>query len=74
MGSVSAGKRCADQIWRDARLLGQTVSSDDAYSALKGLRTAAARLAMHQAHTAEVDRLAATAAAGQAHPLSGLAR
>jgi cystathionine beta-lyase len=54
MGSVSAGKRCADQIWGDARLLGQTVSSDDAYSALKGLRTAAARLAMHQAHAAEV--------------------
>ena len=54
MGSVSAGERCADQIWGDARLLGQTVSSDDAYSALKGLRTAAARLAMHQAHTAEV--------------------
>jgi cystathionine beta-lyase len=54
MGSVSAGKRCADQIWGDARLLGQTVSSDDAYSALKGLRTAAARLAMHQAHTGEV--------------------
>jgi len=56
MGSVSAGERCADQIWRDARLLGQTVSPDDAYSALKGLRTAAARMAMHQAHAAEVIR------------------
>jgi cystathionine beta-lyase len=54
MGAVSAGRRCADQIWRDARLLGQTVSPDDAYSALKGLRTVAARLTMHQAHTAEV--------------------
>ena len=54
MGAVSAGKRCADQIWGDARMLGQNVSSDDAYSALRGLRTAAARLAMHQAHTAEV--------------------
>jgi len=54
MGSVSAGSRCADQIWTDARLLGQTVSPDDAYSALKGLRTAAARLAMHQAHAREV--------------------
>ena len=54
MGSVSAGSRCADEIWRDARLLGQTVSSDDAFSALKGLRSAAARLAMHQAHAAEV--------------------
>ncbi|HZT49679.1 MAG TPA: PLP-dependent transferase, partial [Hyphomicrobiaceae bacterium] len=46
--------RCADQIWRTARLLGLTVSPDEAYSALKGLRTAAARIAMHQAHTAEV--------------------
>ena len=54
MGSVSAGKRCADQVWRTARLLGQTVSPDDAFSALKGLRTAAARMAMHQTHTAEV--------------------
>ena len=54
MGSVSAGPRCADLIWSDARLLGQTVSPDDAYSALKGLRTAAARLAMHQAHAREV--------------------
>ena len=54
MGSVSASSRCADRIWGDARLLGQTVSADDAYSALKGLRTAAARLAMHQAHAAEV--------------------
>jgi cysteine-S-conjugate beta-lyase len=54
MGSVSAGPRCADSVWRDARTLGQAVSPDDAYSALKGLRTAAARLAMHQAHTAEV--------------------
>src|SRR5215475_8080947 len=42
MGSVSAGPRCADLIWSDARVLGQTVSPDDAYSALKGLRTAAA--------------------------------
>jgi hypothetical protein len=37
MGWVSAGGRCADQLWRDANLFGQTVSPDDAYSALKGL-------------------------------------
>jgi cysteine-S-conjugate beta-lyase len=54
MGAVSASGRCADRLWRDANLLGQTVSPDDAYSALKGLRTAAARLAMHQAHAREV--------------------
>src|SRR5262249_60764192 len=50
MGSVSAGSRCADQIWTDARLLGRTGSPDDAYSALKGLRAAAAPLALHPAH------------------------
>lgn len=54
MGSVSANTRCADQLAFDAGLLGQTVSSDDAYTALRGLRTAAARLAMHQAHAMEV--------------------
>jgi cystathionine beta-lyase len=54
MGAVAARGRCAERLWRDATLLGQTVSPDDAYSALKGLRTAAARLAMHQAHAAEV--------------------
>src|SRR5262249_21883613 len=53
MGSVSAGSRCADQIWTDARLLGQTVSPDDAYGALKGLRTAAAPPPLPQAHPGE---------------------
>ena len=56
MGSVSASRRCADRLWSDASLLGQTVSPDDAYSALKGLRTASARRAMHQAHALEVIR------------------
>jgi len=54
MGAVAAGPRCAEQLWRDATLLGQTVSPDEAYAALRGLRTAAARLALHQAHAAEV--------------------
>jgi cysteine-S-conjugate beta-lyase len=54
MGAVSAGRRCAERLWRHANLLGQTVSPDDAYSTLKGLRTAAARLAMHQAHAQQV--------------------
>jgi cystathionine beta-lyase len=54
MGAVAAGPRCADRLWRDAALLGQTVSPDEAYNALKGLRSAAARLAMHAAHAAEV--------------------
>jgi cystathionine beta-lyase len=54
MGSVSAGPRAADRLWKDASILGQSVSPDDAFSALKGLRTASARLAMHRLHTAEV--------------------
>ncbi len=56
MGSVTANARAADQLTYDAGLLGQTVSSDDAYQALRGLRTASARIAMHCAHAAEVIR------------------
>ncbi|MCL4765351.1 MAG: cystathionine beta-lyase [Hyphomicrobiaceae bacterium] len=54
MGSVTANARSADQLCFDAGLLGQTVSSDDAYLALRGLRTASARMAMHRAHAMEV--------------------
>jgi cysteine-S-conjugate beta-lyase len=54
MGSVTANARCADQLWQDAGLFGQTVSPDDAYTALRGLRTARARLTMHEAHAREV--------------------
>jgi cystathionine beta-lyase len=56
MGSVTAKGAIADKLWYDAGLLGQTVSSDDAYMALRGLRTASARIAMHAAHAAEVIR------------------
>jgi cystathionine beta-lyase len=56
MGSVTATARCADQLWQDAGLFGQTVSPDDAYTALRGLRTVSARLAMHEAHAREVIR------------------
>jgi len=69
MGAVAAGGRCADRLWRDANLFGQTVSPDDAFSVLKGLRTAAARLAMHQAHAKE----AAAAAGRRPRPLPGAA-
>lgn len=54
MGSVTANARAADQLCYDAGLLGQTVSPDDAYVALRGLRTASARIAMHRAHAEEV--------------------
>mgnify|MGYP001156164850 FL=1 len=56
MGSVTANARTAEQLCHDAGLLGQTVSPDDAYTALRGLRTASARIAMHSAHAMEVIR------------------
>ena len=54
MGSVTASGKVADQLWRDAGVLGQTVSPDDAYTALRGLRTVSARLAQQQAHAMAV--------------------
>lgn len=54
MGSVTANARAAPALENDARMLGQIVPPDDAYMALRGIRTAAARLAMHQAHTMDV--------------------
>ena len=54
MGSVTAKGKIAEQLSFDAGLFGQTVSSDEAYTALRGLRTASARIAMHVAHAAEV--------------------
>lgn len=56
MGSVTTNARTAEQLCHDAGLLGQTVSPDDAYTALRGLRTASARIAMHSAHAMEVIR------------------
>jgi cystathionine beta-lyase len=54
MGSVTANARIADQLWRDSHVLGQTVSPDDAYLVLRGLRTVAARMAQSHAHAMEV--------------------
>lgn len=54
MGSVTANARIADQLWRDSHLLGQTVSPDDAYQVLRGLRTVSARMAQAHAHALEV--------------------
>ncbi|MEL6873041.1 MAG: PLP-dependent aspartate aminotransferase family protein [Pseudomonadota bacterium] len=60
MGSVTSNARYLKQLREDCDLLGQTVSPEDAYLALRGLRTAEARLAMHQVHTNKVaDWLAA---------------
>jgi cystathionine beta-lyase len=56
MGSVTANARCADELWRDANLFCESVSPEDAYLALRGLRTAVARMTMQQAHAMEVIR------------------
>ncbi len=54
MGSVTAKGPIAEQLAFDAGLLGQTVTPDDAYLALRGLRTVSARFPMHVAHAKEV--------------------
>ncbi|MEM7777833.1 MAG: PLP-dependent transferase, partial [Pseudomonadota bacterium] len=51
---VTANARCFDQLRRDNDLLGQAANPEDAYLALRGLRTAAARLAMHADHARTV--------------------
>jgi len=54
MGSVTGNERCADLLYKTAGLLGQNVAPDDAYTALRGLRTAHARLSLHQANVLAV--------------------
>jgi cystathionine beta-lyase len=54
MGSVTGNERCADLLYKTAGLLGQNVAPDDAYTALRGLRTAHARLTMQAAGAMEV--------------------
>jgi len=54
MGSVTANERTQAALKKDASLLGQTVSPDDAYQALRGIRTLKPRLAMQEAHAREV--------------------
>jgi cysteine-S-conjugate beta-lyase len=54
MGSVTANERCADDLWRAANWFGHVVTADDAYLALRGLRTAHARLVMTAANTMAV--------------------
>ena len=54
MGSVTANARCAGLLYKMAGVLGQVVTPDDAYTALRGLRSAHARLAMQQANVMTV--------------------
>lgn len=54
MGSITAKGEVARKLWRDAELLGLTVSPDDAWMMLRGLRTVSARIAQQVANTAPV--------------------
>ncbi len=54
MGSAVASGEAGALIRRSARSIGWAVSSDDAYLALRGLRTLHARLALHGAAAKEV--------------------
>ncbi|MEO1719162.1 MAG: cystathionine beta-lyase [Pseudomonadota bacterium] len=54
MGSVSANDRVFRQLKTDSDLLGQTVSPDDAYQALRGLRSAHVRFPVHVESTNKV--------------------
>lgn len=51
MGAITAKGEIARRLWRDAELLGLTVSPDDAWMMLRGLRTASARIAQQVANT-----------------------
>ncbi|MEO1649524.1 MAG: cystathionine beta-lyase [Pseudomonadota bacterium] len=54
MGSVSANARTYRRLKKDSDLLGQTVSPDDAYQALRGLRSAHVRFPAHVESTMKV--------------------
>lgn len=49
MGSITAKGEVARKLWRDAELLGLTVSPDDAWMMLRGLRTVSARIGQQTA-------------------------
>jgi cysteine-S-conjugate beta-lyase len=56
LGSATAGPEHYAKLRRTAQLLGQHVSPDDAYLALRGLRTLAVRLKAHQENALAVAR------------------
>ncbi|HEY6916026.1 MAG TPA: cystathionine beta-lyase [Allosphingosinicella sp.] len=56
MGSVTANARTWDAIQRTGQVLGQCVGPDDAYLALRGLRTLGIRLRQHEANGLKVAR------------------
>ncbi len=54
LGSVTASAEAWDALRATAQVLGQCVSPDDAYLALRGLRTLDVRLRQHQAAALEI--------------------
>jgi len=54
MGAAVCTEAAYEQIGRAAAVMGQTCSPDDAYLAMRGLRTLDARLTMHGEHALEV--------------------
>jgi cystathionine beta-lyase len=54
MGSISANEATWGAIAECMGAFGMTVSPDDAYLVLRGARSMAARLQLHEAHTAQV--------------------
>lgn len=54
LGSVATTEKAWDPLSRISDALGQVVSPDDAYLALRGLRTLAPRMQMHEAHARQV--------------------
>ena len=54
LGSVTASAAAWDDLRATAQVLGQCVSPDDAYLALRGLRTLDVRLRQHQAAALEI--------------------
>lgn len=56
MGSATARGKAWQKIQQIGVRLGQTVSADDAYLALRGLRTLGPRLAQHQSAAVEIAR------------------
>jgi cystathionine beta-lyase len=70
LGSVTATEALADRLDRTARALGQTAAPDDAWLALRGLRTLDVRLRRHQENGLAVARwlAAQTQVARVLHP------
>ncbi len=54
LGTAVANERCWDQLQEQSYLMGQCVSPDDVYLAMRGLRTMGVRLKQHQESSLKV--------------------